>query len=629
MDNSTATAGQLPATLEAKITAYEDTLLEQLRTACNRFGISGRTETQIEEDLRALLRYKSEPIHLDRDGAKELVNQADFYRSLYWQNLPIALIAQTYADIERISDIINTLRQTAKPSQERQLVIDFSEAFTAGTPWAQAEILRRYTWLSPDNDMQYFVARESLALFYIHAIYFSGATAEELLQVEPRGLTLTEKEREAAVQEAMRAAAEFDYRVKARPSTANDAAEEISGIEIPEERSPSKPTKDGMADDTKPAAEAAYIDEKQQRQRLLLFRQSYVKLLSRPLPISFAAQPNTSTEPIRIKDLMQLSDLFKEQAQKFDISETRIYQCLDALQLITQADGDKHNIRGYDYYFYDTTLAGFIRLATGSDARISGDAYGDFWTALWILSNVRISVDEEIIKGSFEDKDGKKRQITERRDTFIQLLNVPIISVPKKPEDRLAKNINITLEVHSFVKDGRTRPYIMDKQKRKLFIKQSPYHKITEAEEKLARKLFKRKDTGIRFYYTLLYCQHKEEDALLEQVFDYQQKKERAAAEAYPVKDDKDGGKVKKQTNELTEEERKKIEEAYKQKELSILKHKGQDRDSLERMFKAAKDNGILDSYSRYEVKERLKSKPTAIWKWERHQPSVEDGAEA
>ena len=125
MDNTeTKTAGRLPATLEAKITAYEDTLLEQLRTACNRFGISGRTEAQIADDLSAQLRYTGEPIHLDRNGAKELVKQADFYRCLYWQNLPIALIAQTYADIERISDIISGLRQAAEQSKERQLLSD-------------------------------------------------------------------------------------------------------------------------------------------------------------------------------------------------------------------------------------------------------------------------------------------------------------------------------------------------------------------------------------------------------------------------------------------------------------------------------------------------------------------------
>lgn len=604
MDNNTATAGQLPATLEAKITAYEDTLLARLVAACNRFGISGKTYTEIAEDLGGFLFYKDTPLHIDKDGFQELRSQANFYREMLRRDLPITMLMQSYADIERISDIISTLRQTAEPSKERQLLADFGEAFTAGTPWAQAEILRRYDWMLPDSDTQTFVASQTLFLFYLNSIYFSGATAEELLQVEPRGLTLNEKEREFSVQEAMRAAAGFDSKTRnARPSTANEKAEEIGvDIEIPEEISPKgEPTISGMADDSKPVEEALYIDEEQERQRFLILRQSYTKVLSRPLPISFASQPKQSTEPIRIKDLMPLSDLIKEQAENFNISETRIYQCLDALQLFVQADGEKHTLRGYDYFFHDTSLANLIRMATGSNARPNGAVTSEFWTALWIINHIRICIDEEVIKGYMTDADGKKKPITEPWESWIQILEVPVISTPKKPQNKTPQAINLTLQIHSFVKEGRTRKYIMDtKLRRKLMVKQPAYHKITEAEEKLARKIFKRSATGIRFYNTLLSCYHKEEEALLAQVFDYQQKQSQAQTD-----------------------------EEYKAKALSILKHKGQDKKRLARMFAAAKDNGILESYSRYEVKDRLSRKPVAIWQWKRKQPNEGGSAEA
>lgn len=596
-----ATAGQLPATLEAKIYEYQEKCLDRLSGFCNSYGISGKTYTAIAEDLAALLFYKGEAIHLDESGFKELRSQADFYRSLLRQDIPLAIVSQSYADIERADDIISEMQQAAEPSKAQQLAADFLEAFIASTPIAQAEIMRQYAEIIADTEAKDYIAGQLLFLFYLTAVCYSGATAEELLQVEPRGFTLDQTARERSVQEALRAAAEFHNQAHARPSTANEAAEEIDGIEIPEEiGTAGKPTKDGTADgDTEPIAEAVYFDDEKQRQRHLILRQSYVKLLSRPLPISFAAQPQQSTEPIRIKDLMRLPDLFKAEAEKYHISETRIYQCLDALQLITQADGEKHNIRGYDYFFYDNTLAGLVRLATGSDIRPSGKLLDEFWTVLWIINHTRICIDEEVIKGYITDADGKKKPITEPWESWIQILEVPVISSPKR--NKTAQTINLTLQVHSFVKEGRTRKYIMDsKLRRKLMVKQSPYHKLTEAEEKLARKLFKRSATGIRFYNTLLSCQHKREDDLLAQVFDYQQKQFQAQTE---------------------EEYRKKLD--------SIKRHKWQDQQSLGRMFKAAKDNGILDSYKRYEIKDRLSNKTTAIWQWERRKPSEEDGAEA
>jgi hypothetical protein len=306
---------------------------------------------------------------------------------------------------------------------------------------------------------------------------------------------------------------------------------------------------------------------------------------------------------------MQVSDLFKAQAAKFNISETRLYQCLDAVQRIAQADGVcRFNAAlGYNYFDYETTLAGFVKQAVGSDiesgASVSGSLTAEFWAALYVLSNIYIAIDEEVIIDYIKDKDNpeKKKPITQTRTAWIKVLNVPLITAPTKPKERSAYNIKLVIEVHNFVKEGRTREFVMDGKLRRA-IKHPIIHIITKEEEQMARKLFKGSASGIRFYNTLLSCQHKKEEDLLAQVFGYQQRK----------------------SNTQTEEEFYKVS-------ANIKKHKTRDEKRLAEMFKAAKEKGILESAERYATKDSYRpfdKKPIYIWQWKRRNPTEGEGVE-
>lgn len=596
------TAGRLPATLEAKIGTYQGKLLERLGATCKQYGISGETNAAIAEDIAAFLHYKDQPLHINQKRYKELRRQ-DFIQAATatTDDLPLAMLLQSYEDIDHTNDIISTLQQVAEPSRKKQLTADFREHFATSTPIAKAEIARQMDVV--DIEAQQVIDGHLLFFFYLNAVKFSGATAEELIKVKPRLAPLTEKEREAVIKDALRAAADFDNaKRQARPSTTTSEAEEVAAIEIPDTPSAGEKTKKGgeVEEITQPVEEAVYIDEEKKQQQYYIIRQSYTRLLSRPLPVSFSTQGRQSTEPIRIRDLKQMPDLFKEQADKYGISETRIYQFLDALQIIAQEKGEKHFIRGYDYYFYDLTLPSIIRIGTGSDSKPNGRTIAEFWTAGWILSNIMIYVDEEVIKDYITDKDGKKKPITEPRETLIQMLNIPMITTAKKPKDKNAYTTSLTLQVHCFVKEGRTKKYIMDGELKRA-IKLPPYDKVPKEEEDLARKLFNRKDTGIRFYNTLKLCYHKEEGDLLAQVFDYQRKKTKAQSE-----------------------------EQYKKVAESIKHRKWQDQQSLARMFERAKKYGILESYQRKRKESILTTKPIYIWEWrlKRRTEEKTDGAE-
>lgn len=605
MENTqTTTAEHLPASLEAKINAYQDKLLERFLRACNHYRITSRTQTAVADDMAAFLHYKDAPIRLEAKGFNEMRRQ-DFLDDAIASTgeIPLAILFQSYEDINHANEIINALLQSASPTEGKQLAADLRDHFAASTPIAQTEIARHIDIV--DEEAREIIERQMLRLFYICAIYFSGATAEELVAVEPREAALTEKDREAVIKDAMRAATDFDK--SKRASTPSSDTEIVEAEEIADNASrQGVPTEKGGAaeEPAQPVEEAVYIDEEAKKQQYYFFRQSYTKLLSRPLPVSFSTQGRKTIEPIRIRDLKEMPVLFKEQADRYEISETRIYQVLDALQIITQEKGEKHHINGYDYYFYDLTLNNLIRIGTGSNERPNGRTYGEYWTALWILSNIRILVDEEVIKGYITDKKtNKQKPITQPRESFIQMLNVPIITTPKKPQDKSTEAMLLTLQVHCFVKDGRTQEYITEGGN-KFRLKLPRYDKIPKEEEDLARKLFNRKDTGIRFYNILKFCYHKEEEDLLAQVFDYQRKQSKAQSE--------------EEFNRVTD---------------SIARHKWQDLQSLKRMFERAKQNGILEYYERKQSRQNaLSAKPTYVWQWKRtsatDNATEEEGAE-
>lgn len=623
-------AARIPATLEAKVQAYETRVQSALFEDFKRYGLSLRAAAELLEDLAAFLRRKDEPPHLRAESAREL---AGLYGRLLKdspsmkQSLPLYMILESYNQAGLIMGLLDTLRHKHILSSEEAMKADAAaQRLLEQSPllaWKILQQRKRYTFILP---VEKALEKEygEHQLFLIISAAFLGATQEELSAIKaPHGLDAQEAARKAieatadyraAVSAPVFAEAEqqANYDKNATDSgiltgRATALGEEAAGLieEAPYIKHADADGRRGFKTQSGVSMEDEEEMDTAERQRKIRIRNSTAVLLSKPiegtkdkeaLRLSLSLQGRESLSGIVTQ---RAEHLIRKDAEGFEISEAAIYRGLTAIALIAQGKPTERfkGVNGGYYYQYEPESLWEIAKKAYGGRNPKREEVKELWDSFYFLKNFYPSIDEKIIVKYFDDT---KKFITEDRKAFIQVVNFPEIVTPVAPKDRRAETILLTPQIHSFFVQGRTQATIEneDAKKQRLHILQPKVQSMTQKQYDLARSLFGNKESGIRFFFTLIGCGHMKEEDLLAQVFNYEGK--RLAAD--------------------TKEKLQKVEN-------NIKNNKDRDRKQVAKWFEGAAAQGFLLNQQRYwKAKGNGSSKRIWYWEWQRFEPA--EGAE-